>query len=181
MINLDSASENVSNGSPPAPRPWVRFWARSFDVYTFSIAVGILWGLIDAESLDHVNNTLLSVLLTFSWLFVEGACVAIFGTTLGKWLLKITILNHQGQKLTPAQAFQRSRLVWWRGTGLGIGIPKLIACIIGHSRLVREGITTWDRDMGNTIVHGQISWWRGLIVGIALILTFAISVYGYFL
>ncbi|SCW80383.1 RDD family protein [Paenibacillus tianmuensis] len=93
MINIDSLAENASNGSPPAPRPWIRFWARSFDFYTFSITVGFLWALIDIESLDNVNNTLLSILLTFSWLFVEGACLAIFGTTLGKWMLKITILK----------------------------------------------------------------------------------------
>lgn len=58
-------------------------------------------------------------------------------------------------------------------------MPILIACILGHSRLVREGITTWDRDLGNIVLHGKIGWLRGLVIGIFMGLLFAFILYGY--
>ena len=89
-------SETLPEVATSAPRPWIRFWARSFDMYSFFLVVGIIWAFIDAESLENFNNTAFSILLTFIWMLIEGVCLSIFGTTLGKKFLKIAVLNSNG-------------------------------------------------------------------------------------
>jgi uncharacterized RDD family membrane protein YckC len=182
----EDIAENLNNDEtnmilkPSPPRPWTRFWARTFDYYTFVIIVSYIWVYFDTESMDRINPTLLSLVYGLLWLFAEGLCLSVFGTTLGKKLLRIKVLNSKGEKLTPAQGFRRSFLVWWRGTGIGLSLPKLIAAILGHSRLVKEGITTWDRDMGNVVIHEKVGVFRGIFIGVMITLFIGFYLIGYF-
>ncbi|TBL74500.1 hypothetical protein [Paenibacillus thalictri] len=57
------------------PRPWIRYLARYFDVLTHSILLGIIWALIDEESLDRIDDKVLSLIFLFIWIFVEGIYV----------------------------------------------------------------------------------------------------------
>ncbi|MEK8127096.1 RDD family protein [Paenibacillus filicis] len=165
---------------PSPPRPWVRFWARTLDYYTFVFVLGLIWEFMFPGFLEQIRSILLSLLYALVWLIVEGLFLTLFGTTLGKWIFGISIFNENGERLTPVQSFRRSLLVWWRGTGIGIGLPKLIAAILGHSRLVREGITTWDRDMELVVVHGKIVLLRWLVAGILIVIPFGLMLIGYF-
>jgi len=161
------------------PRPWIRFWARCLDMYMFAVIVYFLLPFNPA-TLERPYETLLTLSIAFCWFIVEGVCFSLFGTTPGKKLLGIRIYNRYGSKLSKNDGFKRSILVWWRGMGIGLGIVSAIANIVGYSRLVKNGRTTWDRDMDNIVVHEEIGWAKGILTVILYLSLVGLSVYGFF-
>ncbi|MCZ8520901.1 MULTISPECIES: RDD family protein [Paenibacillus] len=161
-----------------APRPWIRFWARYVDIFIFMIGVTFVWALIDMESLNRTSDTLLSVLLIFSWIFVEGTLLSLFGTTPGKKIFRIRVLNASGNRLTPMESFKRSRFIWLRGMGVGIGVVQLIANALAYKTLVKEGYTTWDRDIGTRVHHANLGSIRAALIVILLLLIFTVLILG---
>jgi hypothetical protein len=145
------------------PIPWRRFWVRYFDYFLHSFLVVAIWTFIDIESLIATNNILLGFLLMVFWILLDGVYMAYFGTTLGKKMMKIKVTMQDGAKMSRFVAFKRSRLVWLRGMGLGIGIIELITNIVGYRKLKKEKITSWDRDLGLEVTHERIGFLRLLI------------------
>jgi uncharacterized RDD family membrane protein YckC len=131
MNNLNNELEEVtttsspvddiaSNISSPSVRPWVRFWVRYIDFFVFNTIFAILWLIIDEKNYSQLSNLMFTVISMFLYIFVEGFSLWTWGTTIGKKLLKISIRNTDGSKLSGYQGLKRSRLVWFRGMGLGV-------------------------------------------------------------
>ena len=148
-------------------RPWVRYWARMFDIYFFSLPAGFVLGII-APSVLKIPEIFLGMLVIFIWILVESSLLSTWGTTPGKWLLKTTLRDSTGGKLSFSSALTRSFSVWGRGLGIGFPIASLITLIIAHNSLLKEGITSWDREGSFVISHNRI----GPIRIIVLILFF---------
>lgn len=143
----------------PAPsqvRPWVRYWARMFDVYSFSLVGGVILAVIAPQFLEKQNEYALGMMLVFAWVFVEALLLSSFQTTPGKWLFKTKIALTSGSPISYSQALTRNFKVWWRGFGTGFPIATMITMIIAHGRLTRNGITSWDKDDGFSIAHETI-------------------------
>jgi uncharacterized RDD family membrane protein YckC len=138
-------------------RPWVRYWARMFDIYVFSIIVGIVLAMLAPRFLSQGSNEyLLGMVIVFLWVFVEALLISAFGTTPGKWLLKVKIGQTLGEPINFSQALNRSLKVWWRGLGTGFPFATLITLAIQHGRLKNNGITSWDREGDFVIAHEKI-------------------------
>ena len=160
------------------PRPWVRYWARLIDYYLFGVIFVIILYLISPNVLvvDYElikEEDIYNFLIIFLWIFVEAILLSIWGTTPGKWLLKIKVLDSSGKALDFSSTTKRSFLVWWRGMGIGIPIITFIALIIAHGKLTKKGKTSWDRDLGFTVSHGKIGSLRTFLA--------IIIVFGFFL
>ncbi len=151
-------------------RPWVRFWARYFDYIVFSLVVGVVFSVVAPSVLD-APEIFLNMLIIFIWVFVEASVLSTWGTTPGKWLLRTTLQDSAGNKLTFSRALNRSFSVWWRGIGIGFPIVSLITLIVAHVKLTKEGVTTWDRDGGFVVSHKKI----GAIRVIVTILFFLLA------
>ena len=136
-------------------RPWVRYWARYFDIFVFAMISGIILGIITPSVFD-MPDIIVGMLIIFIWVFVEASLLSSWGTTPGKWLLRITLRDSAGQKLTFPSALTRSFSVWWRGFGIGFPIITLITLIVAHGKLTKEGVTTWDREGGFVVSHKLI-------------------------
>lgn len=143
-------------------RPWVRYWARNFDYVVFSLIVGFILNVIVPSVLDLPEN-IIGILVVFIWVFVESSLLSSWGTTPGKWLLRTTLRDSAGQKLTFSSAFNRSFSVWWRGVGIGFPIVILITSIVAHGKLTKEGVTTWDREGGFVVSHKKIGALRVIV------------------
>ena len=143
----------------PAPsqvRPWVRYWARMFDVYSFSLVGGVILAVIAPQFLEKQNEYALGMMLVFAWVFVEALLLSSFQATPGRWLFKTKIALTSGSPINFSQALARSFKVWWRGFGTGFPIATMITMIIAHGRLTRNGITSWDKDDGFSVAHETI-------------------------
>ncbi|MFQ5730064.1 MAG: RDD family protein [Waddliaceae bacterium] len=70
----------------PQIRPWVRFWARQLD-YSFG---GLILAVLDTFLLE-VNDTAFPFIVIFAWVFVESWLLSAWGTTPGKFLLRVSV------------------------------------------------------------------------------------------
>jgi uncharacterized RDD family membrane protein YckC len=140
----------------PATRRWVRFWARTFDMYLFFLVAGIVLAIFTPQAVLNLNDYLLGMLLLFIWVFVESLLLSTFQTTPGKWLLRTRIALASGERITYPKALARSLKVWIRGWAIGIPLLSLAALIMSSVSIARNGITSWDREEGFVITHEKI-------------------------
>ena len=162
---IEDSDSGKDNGMQiAAPRPWVRYWARMFDIYIFALFAGILLGFVYPAILESSNDALLGVALIFAWIFVETILLCVKGTTPGKSLLKVRISKSDGGTVTFNDALTRSFRVWWRGMGVGIPLVGLFTMIRGYQKLSSDGESSWDRDSGFIVTHEKIGFWRISVV-----------------
>lgn len=163
--------------SPPLPildpdgpqvRPWVRYGARFVDFVVGATATCLVM-LLAAPAVLGWPEIALNMIFPLYWVFVESAFLASWGTTPGKWLLRVTVRNGDGSKLTLRQAVTRSFRVWWRGLGTGFPLAELFTNIVAYRKLTEVGKTTWDRDGGHVVTHRQVGVLRGLIASSILV------------
>jgi membrane protease YdiL (CAAX protease family) len=146
---------HVSQADFPNVRPWVRFVARNIDNYIFAFILGLFWAMISTSSLPK-SDIGFGLIALFLWIFVEAVFLSSWGTTFGKWLLKVKLRDNEDKKLTFPVALQRSFLVWLKGLGIGFPIVSLFTLISAYSELTKKGITTWDRDCHLIVSHQTI-------------------------
>jgi|GEM_PF-3584823 len=114
---------------------------------------------------------LLIVLICFlgGWVLMEAFCLSKFGTTLGKWLLKVQVRNADGSYLSFKQACVRGLKIWFRGMGLFIPVVGLVTHVMAYNRLKNNQITSWDEDDSLVVTHSTIGPVRiAVVVGIFL-------------
>lgn len=160
----------------PQIRPWVRYWARMFDICLFSLGVGLLIGIFAPQAFSEKGSDLLfGIVLLFGWVFVEALLLSTFGTTPGKWLLKIRLTPPSGSAMSYSAALSRSIKVWWRGLGIGFPPVSLITLIVAQGRLTRNAITSWDREGAFVVSHEQIGAGR-VLAAIAFFIIFLVLI-----
>jgi hypothetical protein len=94
---------------------------------------------------------------------VVGLLLAAWGTTPGEWLLNMAVERQDGTAIDFSSALRRSFAVWLRGAlGGGLPVVSLIAMVLAWNRLRDDGQTSWDRDGGFVVRHGEVGFWRGL-------------------
>jgi len=160
------------SSAPRQVRPWVRWWARMFDLYIFSLVGGTILGLVAPSALRLVaednNQFLAGMIMIFAWVFVESLLLSSFHTTPGKWIFRTKISMASGESITYASAFNRSLEVWWRGLGMGFPVVPLITSIVAYRQLKRNGVTPWDKEGGFVIAHEPIGVPRILFTGFVI-------------
>ena len=156
--DVQTAFEDVSEPEPGAPPPLPgqthlvrRFWARWFDLYLFA---GIWWFGMWAAGRDigaTLNNPWIILFQYIPWFVLETILLHRLGTTPGKWLLGIRVLNDDGSLLNLRQATLRSSRVLFLGIGFGWGILALICQIMAYFTTRRLGRPLWDHAGGHRL------------------------------
>ena len=148
--------------------PWIRYWARYLDIIAFSLVFGVFLAIF-LPSVTESSNIFLTMLVLFVWIFAESTLLSSWGTTPGKWLLKINLEGPTG-KPDFSTALNRSFAVWLKGLGLGIPIVSLFTLISSYNHLTKNGITPWDKDGNFKVSHGKIGVVRTVIAVIISII-----------
>ena len=174
--NSSTKQEKTQVGSKNI-RPWVRYFARTIDVFLFSILFAVVLTLA-GTAISDMPDILFVLLNLFVWIFFEAILLSTIGTTPGKWLLKTRIKDNDGNKLSFLKAIRRCIAVWLYGLGMGIPLITLLASISGHSDLTKRGITSWDKKGGFIISHGNIGFFRALVDSLILILMLYFMILG---
>jgi uncharacterized RDD family membrane protein YckC len=164
-------------------RPWIRCWARLFDMTVFSIIFVILLGIMLPSLFDpnlepqvqNSNNSGVAITSIFAWVFVEGFLLSSFGTTPGRWLFKTKLTLASGKSIKYSQALVRCFKVWVRGMGLGFPFVNLFTMFIEYRRLKRNRITSWDREENFVVTHEKIGVPR-VLVAIGFLVTFLVFI-----
>jgi hypothetical protein len=137
----------------PIVRPWHRFFARWID--KMIILLVCLLPVTNIEKLDeNIARLLLAIPFFGGWMFIEALLLSTWGTTIGKYIFRISVRDVHGNKLSFKNAFIRCLNIWFYGEGLYLGIIQLICNSISYDRLMKERVTRWDK--GRFIVeHGR--------------------------
>lgn len=141
---------------PPPPLPRVtyyvrRFWARWFDLLLYA---GLWWFGIWAVGQD-ISGILLSawmmVLLYVPWFGIESFLIHRFGTTPGKWLLGMRVVNADGSLLSLSASIIRALRVMFTGVGFGWGLLAIFCQVLSLFTARRLGSPIWDHAGGHRV------------------------------
>lgn len=156
--------------------PWTRFFAKYIDLITFSIVLEFfLIFFFPSILINDYANVTFGLLVLFLWIFVEPILLTIFGTTLGKFILRITVRDTKGNKLKIHQALSRSSIIWIVGFGFGLPIISLITLLISYYQLQKNGTTTWDKNR-YIVTHAKVGKTRITIAIILILISIMINV-----
>ncbi len=133
------------NGALPAGS-WIRCGARTLDVLLETFVLGVIVGIIGG-TLSLPNEVLAIVFLPFA-LVLDSIVHAIFGTTFGKWLFGIKVVDLLGAPVSAGRYFYRNLRVWWGGYGLGLPIVCLITGSVQQYRILKGKPATYDQALG---------------------------------
>lgn len=137
--------------------PWLRFWARSFDVLLVALPVGFVWWVRHPPAeVGWLTLTLFGMTTLFFVLLAEPLLVSRFGATPGKWVFGIRIRNPDGSRLTPGQALHRSDMVWAKGLGAGAPFIAPFLMAAQHYQLSRDAKAFWDEEGGFEVRHDPV-------------------------
>lgn len=177
---------NKKNTATNEIAPWSRWFARIID-YTVFIAILISFIHLFSPSLivwfNDLSNAvfadvdtgyfIFAVFLSFvaclSWVPIEALLLSTAGSTLGKWLLQISILDSAGEKLTYLDALERSFNVWLRGMACGVFILSFVANYNAYKELKAERISSWDKVSDTAVLHERIGPLRFAVISIFFI------------
>jgi hypothetical protein len=165
--------------SGPQLRPIIRFLARLFDTLLYSLIVGFFIGLSGYFSVffEEVDEILQSIIILFSYIFIEPVLLHIFGTTPGKQLFNISLKKVNGKALRFKDTLNRSFNLWLVGLGGGLPVISAITQILAFSGLSKEGTTYWDKRGGFIVEHRFVGAVRISIVITIIFLTFLLFLY----
>lgn len=114
------------------PTPYIpvrRFFARMLDYYFYHSLWTVFLTLVFKINTSEMGilGDLLRVFLTVIVMrTLEPIMLCLFGTTLGKWILGIRILDEEGNRLSHRDASERTSGVLWKGVGLYIPILEFV-------------------------------------------------------
>lgn len=139
LRQLEAPSRPVlPNPPPPTPKeeaeqddtpqacyhPWQRWLARMLDMTLYDTVFNVLWlvllhdqSLIRLQMGSAVAQWVLALVLLAFTLAVEPLWLHFWGWTPGKWLFGLKLRNKDGEKLSLAQAWARSKALAWEGYG----------------------------------------------------------------
>lgn len=126
--NYGETKESREDIIPRVQAPWRRFFARMLDEAVYAT----LWYcfLLIVFQINTTNEgggwTLLEMVMTLLLTIVlEPLQLSLFGTTLGKWILGLRVLDNYDGKLSFSYAFDRTKDVICYGMGFHIPVYYL--------------------------------------------------------
>jgi len=130
------------------------------------------------DSIINGHEFLLIFLSIFIWTFIEAALLSTWGTTPGKWILKVSVLNRNNNKPNYQEAFSRAISVWFNGLGMAIPLVSFITLIVAANKLTTKGITSWDKNGGFIVSHKTIGTLRIIIGTLFFLIIFSLDILG---
>lgn len=144
---------------PPLPKATYygrRFWARWFDLIAYA---GLWWFSMWAVGQD-IEGVILSawvmILLYVPWFGIESFLIHRFGTTPGKWLLGIKVVNADGSLLSLSASIIRALRVMFTGVGFGWGLLAIFCQTLSLITAKRLGSPIWDHAGGHQVLTTAI-------------------------
>lgn len=144
--------------------PVRRFLARGLDfaIYTIAWNAFIMLGcgrdLASAGFWGTVANTAIIFVIM---ILCESLLLSCFGTTLGKWILGISVTNIDDEKLSFTEAYERCVRVIFSGYGLGIPVYELYRQWKSYKTCKSGEPLSWEEN--SSIVLKDKNMWRNFV------------------
>lgn len=144
-------------------RPVLRLIGRFFDYFIFTIFVVCVMALFGIP-IPLQNPLFFALGIYFVWNFIEALLISSFGTTPGKFLIHMKILNSERKHLSYTQSLKRSFGAYILGFGLGIPFLSLATMLLSLFWLSIKKETFWDKGHKHVIVYKKIGIFRAICI-----------------
>ncbi|MCU0750577.1 MAG: RDD family protein [Akkermansiaceae bacterium] len=134
-----------------------RFWARWFDLGLYSALWWLVMALVGRDITATLTNPWVLLMHYVPWFVLEAFLIHRFGTTPGKWLLGLKVVNDDGSLLSLGAATHRSSRVLFLGIGFGWDIVCIICQIMSFFTARRLGRPLWDHAAGHKVIATPIN------------------------
>lgn len=158
--DINSAPEElIQDTIPPVTAPWRRFFARVLDDLFYSYLWYLVLILVFKENpatsgtFFRILNTVIVFVLTY---FFEPLQLSAFGTTLGKFILGLSVRDNNDRKLSYKEAQTRTFQVLWHGCGLHLPIYSLFRYWKSYNTCICHDTLPWEYD-SNLILKDEKS------------------------
>ena len=139
---LENAESDVlkRDVKPKLNLPWRRLWARDLDYLLCSLLAAALLNNTPRWNYLQFPFTMLTLLLT------EPLLLHLFGTTPGKAVFGIRVLDPEEGKLSFGDALVRTWTVLWEGQAMCIPLVQYYFLYKSYSALENDQILPWEWD-----------------------------------
>jgi len=139
-------------------QPWNRFMAKMVDYSILLIVLYVLQTVFftsqsDSNIVGALFDLIAWTLAGFFLVFIEPAFISRYGKTPGKHIFGISVRHRDGSLLSYAEARTRTYNAWVNGLGFNVIIVSWITMFYQYDRLIRKGITSWDRSGDYVTTH----------------------------
>lgn len=134
---------------PPSPPryPWRRFFARSLDFMLVNTLVWFLHSLLFDVSIlaptQPFTKLLLAALTLLIVVIAEPLMLHRWGTTPGKWVFRLRLVQENGAPLDRVDAFGRTLNVLLAGCGLTIPLVSFVTYLLSFFRACNDIDQPW--------------------------------------
>lgn len=159
---------------PQVFNPWRRFFARTFDIFMYSVLWSAFIALVFNVNLtarSNVGNIFDTFIAISMMLFFEPFLLHFVGTTPGKLIFGLRIETPDGRRLSYIEGFERTWGVIGKGIGYNIPIYNLIRLWKSYSLCSNYEMLPWDESISYTLKDRK--WYRGVLYIVAYGVTFA--------
>jgi uncharacterized RDD family membrane protein YckC len=179
LVEAEDLAARRARLAPERLRSSVRLWARLIDLFFLEwIILMVVLGsgmttVTDLLTKTHLEMQLLPAALL---VVVEAFLIRSFGTTPGKWLLRVQVVMDDGGLLSLKTSFRRALTVWWRGVGFWLVPLNIFMMALSQATLLSTGKTPWDHACGTRLEYGKLDTNRILlIIAIMIVLLLAMN------
>ena len=139
---------------PPLPAKTAygrRFWARWFDLSLYSSFWWLGMWTAGQDIKAALTNPWIMFVQYVPWFAIEALLIQRFGTTPGKWLLGLKVVNLDDSPLDLNAAIRRSVRVLFTGIGFGWGLLAVFCQAMSLVVAKRLGTPLWDHSGGHRV------------------------------
>ena len=168
----ESAYQDPEAGEPET-HPFRRYFARMTDFAVYSLILESFYFLLmHQRPPQNIGRAYLLLWLFRFMLFVltmvlEPLSLHFFGTTFGKLLFGIRVLDENGRKLSMEEAFHRTFRVFCFGFAFFIPVYEIVRLILSFRACRRNDTLRWDENLseclytepGNLRIAGCFAAW----------------------
>ncbi len=162
--------------------PVVRLLARVLDltIYLFIIMLILLFYTFLVSLIDGTENFVISnsyifyVSVTLLLILLESYLFMIWGTSIGKKILKISIERVDNKPIDFNSAFKRTVLMWIFGLGLNLPVIQVVTMVLAYNDIRNGKQTYWDRKSGFIVEGKEITPWD-LLIALIFLTAFVLS------
>ncbi|MDD3409130.1 MAG: MerR family transcriptional regulator [Methanobacteriaceae archaeon] len=173
-ITKQPVLELVEDSVPKVHSPWRRFFARNLDFFIYSTLWAIFLSFvmnINIVSRNAPANFLDAAIAMLFMIFIEPLMLTLFGTTVGKWTLGLSVKDNDDRRLSYSEAFARTWTVLWRGMGLNIPIYNLVRQWKSYKACDEGETLEWEYNSTITLRDQRV--WRVVAFIFANVILFA--------
>lgn len=177
------AAQNAQASSQRLVHVSKRLTARFIDVMSLGLfGASVLWTLMPTnagpEAATIAEPLLLVWLALAAWFVLEAVVLGVFGTTPGKRLLGLRVLDERGEAPGIPRALRRAFSVYARGLAFGLFILTPIAILVAGGQTLSKGQAPWDDGL---TVHDESVASRWQIIGFVIVVLWIAAAEGWWL